>query len=609
MVMLKKVERRSDVSSYQKFNQINGDHPLKKLGDDFSLCYQARSRPGGKVTFFNYDLAKTMGLIASNHPAEMNSDLEESILKTFSIVIINEYDKMSHKKFNDILPQTYMATRYLQLQHPNKQGKTSGDGRSLWNGQISHKGMTWDISSCGTGATSLSPATHLFGKYFQTGDPSISYGCGYAEVDEGLSSLFFSEVLKKNHHTSETVLAVIEFSKGLSINVRAHPCLLRPSHFFRMIKCDMYEPLKELVDYYLNLQSKNEDWKDLKNIKKEKDRYQFALHKITNTFAEMSARFEDDYIFCWLDWDGDNILMDGGIIDYGSIRQFGLFHHEYRYDDIERFSTSITEQKQKTKYIVQCFTQIFDYLLTGKKKPLQSFSHHKSLKEFDQKFLEHKKINILHKIGMSPLMVESIFDRKMHKTIQDFQKSFSYFERSKSKRGPVSVADGINWNAIFCMRDILRELPQFYLANNFKHISADEFICVVRSTYASNKDCELTFTRRRMIDLFQKSYQKMIVHLAKEMNKTTKDVLLEICMRSSIINKYDRVTGDSITNVVDRILHNRPKLNCDQIFSLMKDFSEYQNRNPETKKIEHQKKRPALYQSLVKIVRDYREGL
>jgi hypothetical protein len=50
-----------------------------------------------------------------------------------------------------------MATRYLQTQHRNKQGKTSGDGRSIWNGYLKSDNLTFDISSRGTGATILSP--------------------------------------------------------------------------------------------------------------------------------------------------------------------------------------------------------------------------------------------------------------------------------------------------------------------------------------------------------------------------------------------------------------------------------------------------------------------
>src|SRR5690606_31988004 len=98
--------------------------------------------------------------------------------------------------------------------------------RTIWNGTVEHQGVTWDISSCGTGGTRLSPACNINKKFYQTGDPSISYGCGYAEVSEGMETLIFSEVLNQNKFRTERLLAIIEFDKGLSINVRAYSNLL-----------------------------------------------------------------------------------------------------------------------------------------------------------------------------------------------------------------------------------------------------------------------------------------------------------------------------------------------------------------------------------------------
>jgi len=112
-----------------------------------------------------------MGLIPKDHEEVITADLEKSILETFGIIIINEFDEMNNKKFpeNEIKSGTYMATRYLQLQHKDKKGKNSGDGRSIWNGQVKHAGKIWDVSSCGTGATKLSPATTKYNKFFESG--------------------------------------------------------------------------------------------------------------------------------------------------------------------------------------------------------------------------------------------------------------------------------------------------------------------------------------------------------------------------------------------------------------------------------------------------------
>src|SRR5690606_24357657 len=194
------------------------------------------------------------------------------------------------------------------------------------------------------------------------------------------------------------VLAILEYDKGIAINVRANPNLMRPSHFFGHLKQNNYETLKQVADYYINRQIENKAWEQ-DTFKTDKEKYYYLASETAKNFAEMSAKFEDEYIFCWLDWDGDNILMDGGIIDYGSIRQFGLFHGQYRYDDVQRYSTTILEQRQKAKYIAMCFIQVADFLTTGKKKSLSQFRKHEILKTFDKNFIECKDRNLLQRIG------------------------------------------------------------------------------------------------------------------------------------------------------------------------------------------------------------------
>ena len=78
-----------------------------------------------------------------------------------------------------------------------------------------------------------------------------------------------------------------------------------------------------------------------------------------------------------------------------------FFHHEYRFDDGPRYSTTILEQKKKAKYTVLNFTQIVDYLISKKKKPIKKFLRHSSIKKFEKFFFEKKRENILYKIGFS----------------------------------------------------------------------------------------------------------------------------------------------------------------------------------------------------------------
>jgi uncharacterized protein YdiU (UPF0061 family) len=598
---------KTSKEDYSAFDQIDGSHPLKNDVPESVVEYRARYRSGGKVAAFNFDLAKEIGLIRNDHLDKINRDLEKKILETFSLMIINEYDEIVGKEFPEetIKANTYMATRYLQLQHPNKQGKTSGDGRSIWNGQVKFKGKTFDVSSCGTGATCLSPATHIYGRYFESGDPSISYGCGYSEIDEGFSTLFFSEIFNKNHIGTERLLCVIEFPNNISINVRVHENLIRPSHMFRYLKQGEHGPLVKMVDYFIERQRKNRVWKNVPNGKAS---YNYFLEKECETFADLVARFESDYIFCWLDWDGDNILMDGSVIDFGSIRQFGLFHHEYRFDDVSRFSTSIKEQKYKARYTVQTFIQMIDFVKTGKKKSVKCFSKHPILKRFDKIFEEKSLEYFIQKIGFNNSDTDFLLSKK-RKQISEFYKTFCYFERFKSVEGLHEVGDGINWNAVFCMRDLLRELPQLYLSRGEK-IKKSEFIEIAKSSYSAPEDLALTPYKSCKIEEFQKSYWNLVNSVAKRHSSGVEKVLLEISMRSSVVNKFDRVTGDSITTIVNKILGHRPKLSPVEIQKILRDFSEYQNMDPDTKDYQNRHaKQGRLMKGMLKIVRDYREGL
>lgn len=602
-----------EANPYAKFRSIDGTHPLKTNVPEAVVEYRARIRPGGSVAFFNFDLAREIGLIPENHGNEFTAELKQEILNTFSLMIVNEFDQLSGAKYEEssLKPNTYMATRYLQLQHPCKRGTTSGDGRSIWNGQVSHKGKTFDISSCGTGATRLSPASNINKKFYQTGDPSISYGCGFSEKDEGLGSLFFSEILKQNGTVTERVLAVIEYQKGLSINVRVHENLLRPSHFFNHLKQGSYDVLKRMVNLYVDQQAKSKTWL---NVPKEgNQRYDFFLSRVSETFAKISANFEDEYIFCWLDWDGDNILMDGGIIDYGSVRQFGLYHHEYRFDDVERWSTSIKEQKLKAKYIVQTFAQLVDFLKTEKKRSVEDFKNHHSLNYFDQVFLEWKNRNLLRKVGFNPSQVEFLI-QNTKKEIDAFRNDFTYFEMAKSSKGPTKVPDGINWNAIYCMRDILRELPQIYLSRGTETVLGhDEFIDILKSKYATRKDLKWTLRKELKIKSFQQNYLKLVHLVGRKFKLSTEKVLLEITMRSSVLNKYDRVTGDSITNIVQKVMGKKPKLSAEEIYQILKEFTAYQNLDPDRvyrqSNFEKEVGQSRMIKGMLQIVRDFREGL
>jgi hypothetical protein len=167
---------------YEKFKEVDGTHPWRNVSPDGYVDYPVRYRPHGRVVYFNFPLAREMGLVPSDHPPNINKELEQVILDTFSLVIINEYDVAKGTKFppETIKPKPYMATRYLQTQHRNRQGKTSGDGRSIWNGYVKSESLIFDISSRGTGATILSPGAQHANGAIATGDFTHGYSSGLA---------------------------------------------------------------------------------------------------------------------------------------------------------------------------------------------------------------------------------------------------------------------------------------------------------------------------------------------------------------------------------------------------------------------------------------------
>ncbi len=599
---------------YHAFDYICGTHPFKSAVPDGFVDYSVKTRHGGEVFYFNFSLAQEMGLLPDDVRHTLNKRLCRKLLDTFSIEVINEYEIEHGVKTHhaNIRAEKYMATRYLQLQHPGRSGLTSGDGRSLWNGYFTGKGVTWDISSCGTGVTCLSPATAHEGRHFKSGDKSASYGSGRGDLLDGVGAALMSDIFHRNDLATERTLLLISYPDGTSVNVRAAKNLIRPAHFFHHLKQGQYKRLKGAVDYYIGRQVTNGEWP----MEHGKARYTAMLDHVARVFGKMAARLESDYIFCWMDWDGDNILCNGGIIDYGSLRQFGLFHHEYRYDDADRMSTSITEQKNKAKYIIQTFAQLVDYLITGNKRPVKSFARSSAVKLFLEVFLQTKNELLLNKIGFTDTAVQLFLkDKNNVALIEEFGRVYSAFERRKSIRGLYAVGDGVSWDAVFCMRDILRELPLWFQAGG-DWMNAEHFVDIMRSDYAEERDVEISSYRRRQVRCFQRLYWQIVEKIALLTVQAEDDLINEVVQRSAVINRYERVTGDALIYVAKQLIKLNNSVNKHVLHQIFEGFVKQQVLVPgELSAPPLQKKKGEIasyysrYQKLFKVIRECREGI
>jgi uncharacterized protein YdiU (UPF0061 family) len=601
--------KNSSKEAYSSFDQIDGSHSFKTAVPNGFIDYPARTRHGGEVFFFNFSLAREMGLISDDHPDELTPKLKEKILHTFSIVIINEYDVQNKTPIDpkDVRPNSFMATRYLQLQHPNKQGKTSGDGRGIWNGEFKHKGTTWDVTSSGTGATRLSPAHAQTKQFFKTGDKVVGYGNGYNCTNDGMSAALMSDIFHRNGIETERTLAIISFEGGVSINVRAGKNLFRPAHFFHQSKQKNYHGLKASVDFFIERQIQNEEVGFEKPQRTQNARYQHFAETMALTFSRIAAQFEAEYIFCWLDWDGDNILANGGIIDYGSVRQFGLYHCEYRYDDVDRMSTNIPEQKNKARYIVQNFAQIRDFLNTGKKRNIRKFRKDPLLKLFDQNFTRVLHEHLLKKIGLNHKETDYIL-QSSPRLVRKLKKSHSYFEKTKSARGIYKTQDGVTADAVFCMKDIHRELPKLFLKDQ-NPIEAEAFVEIIKSSYAKKRDLKINGYRREEVRRFQHYYLKIVKEISAHFHQgDLKKTLLEMTMRASYVNRPDRITGDSVLHLTTSLIRNHYRLTFEQKMQVFESLVKHQSDHvaPGTPKA-HTKTGKIVLRNL-KAIYDYREG-
>lgn len=71
----------------------------------------------------------------------------------------------------------------------------------------------------------------------------------------------------------------------------------------------------------------------------------------------------------------------------------------------------------------------------------------------------------------------------------------------------------MTWDAVFCMRDLLRELPE-RLMEGTGPLEPEAFIAMMRSSYASDRDVRLYPARRARVRRFQRSYIRLMQRAA-----------------------------------------------------------------------------------------------
>jgi hypothetical protein len=395
-----------------------------------------------------------------------------------------------------------------------------------------------------------------------------------AELDEMLGSAVMSEIFYRQNIPTERCLAVIGYPDGTAIGIRSAPNLLRPAHIFRYLKQGRLDEVKASVDYFIDREVENGIWK----ISKSRSRYQQALDYLATSYGRMAALLEEEYIFNWLAWDGDNMLASGAILDYGSIRQFAAKHDKYRFKDVDRYSASLTEQRTWARMIVQTFAQAIHFIEKGRKRNFQSFKNAPCLKTFDEAFQKEQSSRILWRVGFDEQQIECLLQCKP-KEVREFDRALSYFEDLKISKGVERLPDGITHKPVFLIRNLLRVLPGYYLSQTIKGVEDEtaymppDVLCgFMAASYAPRKDLKLTKARLSQV----KNLQRRYLTLVESLGRPIEEVLNSLQDRSAVINHRHRITGDALVYIIEEVLALKDKIKVDDLQETLEAFIDSQ---------------------------------
>jgi len=384
-----------------------------------------------------------------------------------------------------------------------------------------------------------------------------------------------SEIFYRQGIPTERCLAVIGFPDGTAIGVRSAPNLIRPAHIFRYLKQNRHTQLKASVDYFIERQIENGFWQFPSD---ESARYETALDYLARSYGKMAAVLEEEYIFNWLSWDGDNILASGAILDYGSIRQFAAKHDKYRFKDVDRYSASLQEQRRWARLLVQVFAQAIAFIEAGEKKNLRCFTEAKCLRVFDDAFEAERDYRVLWRIGFAPAQIDGLV-QTARREIKDFHRALSYFEDLKISRGIERVPDGFTHKPVFLIRNLLRLLPAYYVAQAIGKVDEetaympDDIFCqIMAASYVPKKDLELTPSRISHIKNFQECYLKLVLAAGEPLDAS----LRIIQERSAVINHRHRITGDAVALIVEEIIAMKGKITIEGLQDALDAFIDSQ---------------------------------
>jgi hypothetical protein len=213
---------------------------------------------------------------------------------------------------------------------------------------------------------------------------------------------------------------------------------------------------------------------------------------------------------------------------------------------------------------------------------------------------------LLKKLGLNEKQDAFILEKFPH-LMKRFKKHHSYFEKTKSHRGVYEIQDGITCDAVFCMKDLHRELPK-RLINQDQILGPEEFISIFKSSYAKKEDLLINGYRRNEVERFQHFYLKIMKKVANQFHGgNLEKTLLEVIMRASVANQENRITGDSILHVASSLIRNQKNLTFDQKRKIIDCLVQNQVEQSQPK-VKPDSKTGKIVLRNLKAIRYYRDG-
>jgi hypothetical protein len=163
--------------------------------------------------------------------------------------------------------------------------------------------------------------------------------------------------------------------------------------------------------------------------------------------------------------------------------------------------------------------------------------------------------------------------------IREFRRSLSYFEDCKVSKGIEKLPDGFTHNPVFLIRNLLRLLPSYFVAQAIHRVDetsaympSDIFCRVMAASYVGKRDLKLTSTRLSHITNLQQCYLKLIAALGEPLDHCLK----MIQARSANINHRHRITGDAVTVIIEEVVAMKGKLKPNGLQETMDAFIDSQ---------------------------------